>query len=87
MSTGDPDGTWPSFFVAFQANNTDAALTAWDQWGERAQAVNGLSRIVYARLRGSDGTDKHYFDEDLHGKRTRCVHTFRQRRARCGTSG
>lgn len=63
--THDPDGEWPRFSARFQATDAEQATAVYDLWAAKVQSLNGTGRILRASLRGSDGINLQYMDEDL----------------------
>jgi hypothetical protein len=59
----DPGGEWPRFQVRFQGDS-EGAVAAFDLWGEKVGISSGIKRILKASLRGSDGTNLQYMDEE-----------------------
>jgi hypothetical protein len=60
----DTDGEWPRFSVGFQGDAPGAAA-AYEGWCERVVNLAGTRRILTASLRGSEGTNFQYMDEEL----------------------
>jgi hypothetical protein len=60
----DPGGEWPRFSIRFQGDSA-GALKAYEGWANRVETLNGTKRVLRASLRGSDGTNLQYMDEDL----------------------
>jgi hypothetical protein len=60
----DPAGEWPRFSIKFQGDS-DGALKAYEGWANRVETLNGTKRVLKASLRGSDGTNLQYMDEEL----------------------
>ena len=58
------DLEWPRFSVAFQGD-TEGAFSAYQQWVGRVELAPATSRILTSSLRGSDGTNLQYMDEDV----------------------
>jgi hypothetical protein len=60
----DLDGEWPRFSVRFQGDGA-AATATYELWCTRVSTLGGTGRILKASLRGSDGTNLQYMDEEL----------------------
>ena len=60
----DPDGKWPRVEAKFQGEH-DGARAAFELWGEKVGALGGAKRILRASLRGADGTNLQFMDEEL----------------------
>ena len=59
----DPEGEWPMFKVSFKGD-ADRARAAFELWGTKVDALNRTARILSASLRGSDGSNLQYVDEE-----------------------
>lgn len=59
----DAEGEWPRFHARFQGD-TKGAETAMGLWGDKVRSLGGTRRILTASVRGSDGTNLQYMNEE-----------------------
>jgi len=64
QSDAEPDDEAPRFSVLFQGEAA-GALRAYEQWCTWVAGMGGTERIQTASLRGSEGTNLQYMDEEL----------------------
>ena len=55
---------WVTFRVVF-GGDYDGATAAAERWVERVETFGGIARISHVSLRGTDGTNQQWFDEEI----------------------
>ena len=63
-SCADTDGEWPRITIQFQGDARSAA-NSYNEWRECVMAHAFVRRVLRASLRGSDGTNHQYMDDEL----------------------
>jgi hypothetical protein len=52
-------------FRLYFKGDSEGATKAWERWAARVETMGGVARISHASLRGTEGTNLHYYDEAI----------------------